>query len=876
MVTSTPLTAFEFCESPPGTPVSALAPATGWRAFDVPGGIHEALLAHGLIEHPFRPGGEAAVSWIEERDWLVRATFVVAAGSPARARRLRLDGIDTVADVLVDGRPVAHHQNMFRPLEVDVSDLAAGDHELLVRLSPPMLGRMPTASATDLVEHMRGTIMSYAPGLSDEDAGVFAEALISPVLQRASGVRKMQCAWGWDFGPRVPSVGLHGAVTLVDLDPVELISSHVRTDALHIDEASSATTAELTITVEVEVVEPGAHEVSGTVLLAGIEVERFTRALDPTASGVVTLEVPVVLDDAQPWWPHDMGTPVLYDLDVEVRAQGTGPRRHRSRFGVRTIGIDRSEDREHGGRLFRFVVNGAPLFARGASWVPSTLLVASADDAHVRRLLGRAREANMNMVRVWGGGIYESDAFYAACDELGLLVWQDFMFACVAYDSDDPAFAAEVAAEVEHQVRRLRTHPSLALWCGGNEVHAFHAMAFGDTSPGNWGYGFFHELMPDLVARWDPTTPYWPGSPWSDLDGSSSVNSALAGDRHTWEVWHGLSWDGPSRTFDSPGRSRHYSRYADDEARFVSEFGVQASPSVQTLATWLGEDDLRLGSPAFVHRIQDHPTDKHDAVLEIVTGLPRTLDEYVDFTMASQAIALKFGIEHYRRREPQCSGTLIWQLNDVWPGISWSVLDFEARGKAGYYAAKRAFAPVVASFVASGDVLEAWISNSTATSRDIDAEVTIADYSGRMVRQEKTTVQVPAGTSRLAWRGDISEVEDPARFAWISSTSGCFPDNQYSAHELKDRTLPAPVVEWHVEPIDERSCQVHLHARAHATLLRIESSVAEVGFDDNFIDMRAGERRTIVVRDLPPDFTSDVITVREYAGTPGTVTRTTA
>jgi beta-mannosidase len=305
----------------------------------------------------------------------------------------------------------------------------------------------------------------------------------------------------------------------------------------------------------------------------------------------------------------------------------------------------------------------------------------------------------MNMMRVWGGGIYEHDGFYDLCNCLGLLVWQDFMFACAPYPEDEPAFVDNVRAEIHDQVVRLRNHPSLALWCGNNECQLLHSFVSRATHDDGAVLGslYYDRLMPEALAALDPATPYWPGSP----AGGPSANSMRAGDVHDWTVWHGIP-PVPDQDFvgeiDRSPAGIAYTRYAENTGRFISEFGIHSAPPMATLRRRMDPQDLSLESPGFLERIKDEPKDKINGMLLSNTGLPETLEQYVDFTMLTQAEGLKFGIEHFRRRKPHCSGTLIWQYNDCWPCVSWSLVDYDGAGKASLYATTRAYAPVLASF----------------------------------------------------------------------------------------------------------------------------------------------------------------------------------
>ncbi|MGH6971721.1 MAG: glycoside hydrolase family 2 protein, partial [Caulobacteraceae bacterium] len=362
--------------------------------------------------------------------------------------------------------------------------------------------------------------------------------------------------------------------------------------------------ARVAVTVTVEAfAEPGA--LAAKVRLAAPDGALAAEGAAQVRNGVARIEL--ALASPRLWWTPELGAPDRYALDVELVAGGEALDRRDLMVGVRTIGLDQSPDPdEPGATFFRFLVNGVPIFARGVCWIPSSSFVAAVDEAHYRRLLEKALDANMNMIRIWGGGVYEHDAFYDLCDELGLLVWQDFMFACAPYPDDDPAFVENVAAEVRAQVKRLRSHPSMALWCGNNEnqwIYAGLNEAARRDGPMP-GARLYDDVMPALVAELDPTTPYWPSSPW----GGPHPDSMIAGDVHDWTVWHGVPpvpVDRPVGKFSLEPEAVAYTRYAENMSRFVSEYGIQASPAMETLRRALPEDQRALGSPGLLARIKD-------------------------------------------------------------------------------------------------------------------------------------------------------------------------------------------------------------------------------------------------------------------------------
>jgi beta-mannosidase len=583
----------------------------------------------------------------------------------------------------------------------------------------------------------------------------------------------------------------------------------------------------------------------------------LTRAATVEEAASLNLSIP----QPQLWWTADLGEQPLYSLSVRLFAGNLQIDERRQTVGLRTVALDTSPDLEEpGASLFRFVLNGVPIFAKGACWVPTTSFVAEVDVDHYRRLIEQAAHANMNMIRVWGGGVYEPDVFYDLCDELGLLVWQDFMFACAHYPEDE-ATLDSVRGEVADQVRRLRNHTCLALWCGNNEsqaMHSINAALSGDATPLS-GEGLYDDLIPGLLAHLDPATPYWPGSPW----GGPNPNSMRAGDVHDWTVWHGVPPIPDADLvggFDSTPAGVAYTRYAEDTARFVSEFGIQAAPAMATLERWMAPADLVLGSEGFLERVKDEAR-KADAMMIPVTGLPSTLQDYVDFTMWTQAEGLKFGIEHFRRRTPHCSGALIWQFNDCWPCVSWSLVDWDGVEKAGYHAVRRAFAPVLASFrgLDEGGVA-LWITNDTRRSVEGEAVISLSHLDGRAVWSETVAFAALAGASLPIWKGQVASADDLV----LTVRS---PDEAFAAN----RHLPAPIARLALSP-DARPAvtveragdldyRVTLSADVYLAFVHLTSTRADLRFSDNYFDMAAGDQRTVTVTASSP-FDPEALSVR--------------
>jgi beta-mannosidase len=845
-------------ETGPGV---ALPPPEDWLPAIVPGGVHESLLAAGRIEHPYLDRHENGIRWIEERDWWFRTRFD-GPGELADDERARLvfHGLDTVVDIWLNGQPLGHHENMFRPAEFDVTDRLQAQNDLLLRFSPPLAGLEVPPATIELLRGFAALTADTNPraeGLGNSDDGLMTPEQAFMALRPLR--RKPTFSWGWDFGPRLPSIGIWQPVELrVEMAAV-LTGHHIHTLAINAD--GSATVG---ILVEVDRFATDARLTAQVGLVA--PSGRTTSIELPVENGQArgTLTVP----EAELWWTHDLGDPALYDAKITLLADGELLDHAPDKVGLRTIILDTNPDPE-GGNLFRFILNGIPVFARGACWIPADMLVGSITEDRLRALVTMAREGGMNMLRIWGGGIYGEDAFYRACDEEGVLVWQDFMFACNDYPERDETLSAEVQLEAEYQVKRLRNHPSLALWCGNNEVQAIHGAVYQNYEPGDWGYDFFYRILPEAVAAFDGQTPYWPGSPWgeNDIEGWYAVNGALDGDRHAWEVWHGMTIGPNAPSFDNQGDARHYRRYADDKGKFISEFGIHASPEWATLGRYLPEDQWSVHSESFDHHNKDNPKNKHDSVLAIVTGLPETIEQYVDFTMVSQAEGLRFGIEHYRRRAPHCSGTLVWQYNDVWPGFSWSMVDYDLVPKASYHYLSRTYAPLLASFRRDGDTLELWLSNSGRNEATTTATVTLAGFDGTEHLSEKVTATVAAGESRPVWTGTDLDLSGD-RYAWVDSQEGAFPSNRLFFAEIKDVAFGQPSLDIQATKTGEGAAELTITATGFAYFVHALTPAPGVRFDTNYLDLRDGETATIRVTGLPDGFDPAAIEVRTWQGKP--------
>jgi beta-mannosidase len=664
-----------------------------WLPATVPGGVYTDLLAAGRIPDPFVGENEVAVGWVAERDWEYRREFAVAAapGGVLAEERVTLvcAGLDTLAELTLNGHALGVTDSMFRAYRWEVKPLLrAGANTLTIIFRSPL---------------------AYVKGRQQ------ARPLPAGMAHGAAHLRKAQCHFGWDWGPVLPTSGVWRDITLEGASGAWLadvcLRQHHRAGQVEIEaavtlERLSEASCELIITV-----------FAPTGSMAG-------QFIAFPAVEQVSARIPIPAP--QLWWPAGYGAQPLYRVEVQIKAEVKADDASATSvlasasyaIGLRTVELRREKDAW--GESFTFVVNGVPIFARGANWIPADAFPARVTDERLEQLIGSAAAAHMNMLRVWGGGYYEDDAFYDLCDRHGILVWQDFMFACAVYPLDEPAFIENVRAEVAQTVRRLRHHACLALWCGNNEIEMMWD-TFWLLNPRIGRLraahlNFFNRVLPGWVQAEDPAGAYWPGSPSSGeavvqaggdvaqaaslrYAGGDDPNSDARGDTHIWHVWHGL---------------RPFAYFRRRFTRFCSEFGLESLPARETIAAFAGPQAQSLKSRVFRHR--QRSAGGNAKMLYYLTDhfrLPRDFADLAYLTQIVQAEAVRIGVEHWRRQRGRCMGALYWQFNDCWPAISWSSLDYFGRWKALHYAARRFNAPVALSLVVIGGRVAASLANET-------------------------------------------------------------------------------------------------------------------------------------------------------------------
>ena len=611
----------------------------------VPGCVHTDLQRNGLIPDPFWGSNELDLQWIEEADWEYVTSFDAPDDLLAREQiDLVADGLDTLATITLNGHEVARTENMFVGYRFAVREwLRQGQNELRIQFTNPM-------------GYIRERLKTHS----------FAEW--NDPVGGSSNIRKEQCSVGGDWGPRFATCGIYKSIALQGWDANRI--SHVRVGQQHEQ-------GRVRVTVLPELALPGSSpQIRCRLLLANQVVAQAE------GSGPLALEI----EHPELWWPNGLGAQPLYELQVELLGGDQVIDSWQQRIGLRSIALDRHPDQW--GESFQFVVNGVPVFAKGANWIPAHSFVASVSRADYEHVLSSAAAANMNMLRVWGGGIYEMDPFYDLCDELGLMVWQDFMFACSLYPGDEH-FLGLVEQEAAYQVPRLANRASLALWCGNNEIEQMAHEILATPERKAAYEKLFYDILPAAVAAYDAVTPYWPSSPHNPEGYEKGHNNERAGDCHFWDVWH----------------ARYpVKRYEEMNFRFCSEFGMQSYSSPAVAATFCPPEEMNVFGPA----MENHQKNAagNQIISDYVSRLYRYAKDYPSLAYLSQlnqAYCMRIGIEHFRRSMPRTMGALYWQLNDCWPVFSWSSLEFGGRWKALHYEARRFFGPALVSAHVPGD-----------------------------------------------------------------------------------------------------------------------------------------------------------------------------
>ncbi len=795
-----------------------------WQPATVPGCVHTDLLATRQIEDPLYRDNELKQQWIGKTDWEYETTFEV---TPTLLQRQHLElvfkGLDTYADVTLNGTAMLHTDNMFREWRAEAKPLLkAGANRLLVHF------RSPLNEVADLPKQYGYSLFA----INDEQAmGYVGDK--GPVLSPYT--RKAPYHYGWDWGPRFVGAGIWQPVQLEGWDAAKITDFHV------VQRQLSAQAARLALVVEVE----GAATASGPATLV-LETTGPDGQPGPRLEQAVTLQpgrrevtAEVQLSNPQLWYPAGYGAQPRYTFQALLVQNDHPLAAARTRTGLRTLALRREKDAY--GKSFEFVVNGIPIFAKGVNWIPADIFETRVTPRRYHQLLQAAKDCNMNMVRVWGGGIYENQYFYDTCDELGLLVWQDFLFACSFYPGN-PAFVDNVRQELTYQVRRLRDHPSIAIWVGNNENEvAWQQWGVPEKMGAHklevWSnyLTLYRDLIPTVLRENDPSRPYWSSSPSSDFE--DIAGSQTTGDMHYWEVWGGTA---------------PISDYEKQVPRFMSEYGFQSFPELKSVQQFTVPADQDIASPVMKEhqrsavgnpRLQDYLLRNYRA--------PKDFASFLYVSQVLQAQAIKLSAEHLRRSRPRTMGSMYWQLDDCWGVASWSSIDYYGRWKALQYYARRFYAPVLLSPHEEGDNVRFYVVSDQLTATPATLQVRLLDFGGKVLYQQTATLQVAPLTSKVYLeipKASLLKNQNPKQVVLsctLQAGGTTLATNALYFALPKEMALPRAAIAATWQQASDSTYRVTLKSKTLAREISLSLAAGDGFFSDNYFDLLPGETKVL-------------------------------
>ena len=790
----------------------------GWLSATVPGDVHLDLIKNGKIPDPFYRDNEAKLQWIEKAGWEYRTTIDV---NPEMLRRehveLVFEGLDAACTVFLNGSRTAAPNNMFRQWRLDVKDLPKPNaNELRIVFPAPMKKAEAVAQNDPWHDRTHTDPKAY--------------------------VRKAVYEFGWDWGPRFATSGVYRPAYLEMWDEARISDVFVEQEDI------SAAAAHLDVHTEVLATRDTNATVDVSYGLGGKEIHAKRNVT--LSAGSNRISVPIDIAQPQLWYPSGYGAQPIYKFHVSVKENGRELDTHDAKTGLRHVELRR--DLDQWGRSFEFVVNGIPVFAKGADVIPFDSFPSRVTDAQYRHILQSAKDANMNMIRLWGGGSYEKEEFYDLCDELGLMVWHDLMFGN-NWQPGTYDFKQEIEREAEYQMTRLRDHPSIVLWSGNNETELLRDWNGNGQLPTAVHERIWEDYLTEFsgvlartAARVDPQTPYWPSSPSADYEDLSDVYQS--GDNHDWTVWHGR--------VDFSEYEKHY-------WRFVSEFGFQSFPEMKSVERFTTpEDRTSIFTPVMLAHQKNSAGNSiiNDYMLRYY-GEPKDFASFLYASQILQAEAVKVGVEFWRRNRPRTMGTIFWQLNDCWPVASWSSIDYYGRWKALQYYARRFYTPVLVSpHVEDGD-LAVYVVSDRVKPKQAEMRVRILHFDGRIVREIKQQITVnPLGSTKLV-TVPLSELQEQGKsvdLASVFAAAEVSVDGHVVSSNLtyfvpaKQVQLPsAQAVSSLAKKGDGYDVTLTSPTLARSVYMSFDSEDAEP--EDNYVDLLPGTSVVVHVKSRLPE-----------------------
>jgi beta-mannosidase len=779
-----------------------------WIEAVVPGSVYADLLRAGKMDDPFYRDNEDAALALSYFDYQYSRTFQVDGSLLASDQVvLRCEGLDTLAEVRVNGQPVANTDNMHRTYEFEVKEiLKEGDNEISIVF----------ASSTQFIEKKDKENPLY--GIPDAVAGF-------PHL------RKVHSMFGWDWGPQLPDAGIWRNISIVGhqdarMEDVFIAQEHTQGNVKVSVDVQAHIWSDDSVEAELTIKAP-----DGTVVFEG------SAALSKDRVDKASVRFEADIANPELWWPNGFGKQPLYAVEVRAAKAGQTLESKPYTIGLRTLGVKREQDQW--GESFAFEVNCVQIFAQGANYIPEDNILTRVSIEQTERLIKDCIDANFNCIRVWGGGFYAGNDFYELCDRYGLIVWQDFLFACAVYEMNDE-FTANIRQEAIDNVKRLRHHASLALWCGNNEMEwGWEEWDFPKIPRLRADYiKQFEVVLSDVVKQYDPQRFYWPSSP-SSGGSFDKPNNQNYGDVHYWEVWHGL---------------KPFTDYRNYYFRFCSEFGFQSFPDIKTVNSFTEPEDRNIFSYVMEkHQKNGAANGKILYYLSENFKYPKDFESMVFASQILQAEAVKYGVEHWRRNRGRCMGSIYWQLNDCWPVASWASIDYYGRWKALHYFAKRFYAPVLLSANEEGTKADLHVTNETMAEVRGTIEWRLRDRENRILKQGQAEITVDALSAKLGvaldFSGELSTGEltrqSYLEFALIVEgkeiSGGTVLFTKAKHFDFLNPQIGVDIKET------EHAFAISLSAQAFAKYVGLQLTDADGRFSDNYFDLSAGAAKEVVL-----------------------------
>jgi beta-mannosidase len=780
-----------------------------WLPATVPGCVHTDLLNNKLIEDPFYRDNEQKLQWIGKTDWEYQTTFDISPEMYARKNlELVFEGLDTYADVFLNNEALISTDNMFRSWRVDARRLAkAGANILRIHFRSPINEVLPIMAK-----------MNYELPASNDQGE-----------KTSPHTRKAPYQYGWDWGPRFVTSGIWRPVSLEAWDDARLADLHILPREIRADLAN--------LTAEVEVVS-GANIEAAIVLTNVTDKSVVAQRRVRLTPGSNRVAFDFAISHPRLWWPNGLGVHPLYTFAARLMIAGKLADQTTRRTGVRALEL--KQQRDDSGKSFTFVINGVPVFAKGANWIPADSFPARITKGKYRELVLSARDANMNMLRVWGGGIYESDDFYDLCDEMGILVWQDFMFGCSMYPGDQK-FLDNVRQEAIDNVKRLRNHPSIVIWVGNNEIEtAWKHWGWKEKLPANlWDdyLKIFHGVLPEVCGSLDPSRPYWPSSPSSNLE--DDPESQKMGDVHYWQVWHAAA---------------PFSEYEKQSPRFMSEYGFQSFPQIETVRTYTADGDRDIQSPVMLAH-QKHPRG-NQLIREYMLREypePKDFESFLYVSQVLQAEGIRIGAEHLRRIMPHNMGSLFWQLDDCWPVASWSSIDYTGRWKALQYYARRFYGDTLLSPHEENGNLNFYVVSDRRQATAARLQVSLLDFEGHTLWSRQQDLAISGLSSKSYLNVPVNTLltgKDPKSvfvFAELLVDGKPVARNEHFFQPFKNLLLPRPEISAKVVRT-QAGLRVSLSSDKLARNVYLSAPNYAGFFVDNYFDLIPGREVEVEFR----------------------------